>query len=108
MQERESEVDRFMKREIHYFGYLYIKLTGTNANGLPDRMILGDGKVFFVEMKRPGEKPRKLQQIILRKLYRKGFRVYTVDNKRTAERLAEKIGGGCRGIHTSSISEESH
>lgn len=43
-------------------GLLTLKLTPMGSAGYPDRLLLGKGVVAFVEVKRPGEKLRPLQE----------------------------------------------
>ena len=55
--------------------------------GWPDRIILlPDGKVGFVEVKRPGEKPRTIQIYRHRNLEKLGMRVYVLNHP-------DEIGG---------------
>lgn len=43
-------------------GYLCLKMNIGSRRGWPDRMVmLSKGKMFFIEFKRVGEEPRKLQ-----------------------------------------------
>ena len=65
----------------------YLKLNVTNWRGFPDRIILWDGgEVLFVEFKRPGEVPRKLQTHIHALLRRIGFVVEVYDDADIAVR----------------------
>lgn len=53
---------------------------------MPDRIVLlHGGKIGFVEVKAPGEKPRQLQLARHRLLNQLGFKVYVLDS-------AEQIG----------------
>lgn len=106
--ETEKDIDRHLGKLIRGMNLLYLKTSFTNADGLPDRLILDDkGTSYFVELKRPGECPRKLQQFWLRRLYKSGFKVFTLDNKRSAEWVALRIGGSRDGIYTSQVSKRS-
>lgn len=51
-------------------GFYAVKLHGSaySLAGIPDVMCLKDGKAYFIEFKRPGEDPTKLQQHRLREL----------------------------------------
>ena len=49
--------------------------------GWPDRIVLmPDGKIGFVEVKAPGEVPRKIQLRRHNKLRMLGFKVYVLDS----------------------------
>jgi hypothetical protein len=59
---------------------LFLKLTG--LVGLPDRLVLlPRGRVLFVELKRPGQKPRPAQQRWIKKLRGLGFSVEVVTTR---------------------------
>lgn len=61
-------------------GYYVVKLILTNKPGIPDLLCLKSGKAFFVEVKRPGEKPRPLQYHRINELKEMGFRCEVWDN----------------------------
>lgn len=77
---READIERKVKAWCEVNGYLFIKMSALSARGFPDRMILKDGKVMFLELKKPGEKPRPAQQEWLSKLQRLGFNAIWADD----------------------------
>ena len=80
---KESKESRPLERDIQSKiiqryqreGYMVVKLILTNHNGFPDLMLLKDGVASFVEVKRPNEKPRPLQEYRIKELERYGFSV---------------------------------
>ena len=58
---REAVVERYFKKRCESEGFLCYKFTSPGTDGVPDRVIIGHGLTVFVELKAPGEKPRKLQ-----------------------------------------------
>lgn len=67
-----------------------LKLFVPGENGIPDRLLLmPGGRVAFIELKKQGEKPKKLQQYFHKQLRRKGFDVHVVDNVHTAEKVVD-------------------
>lgn len=59
----------------------------SGTSGWPDRIVLlHDGKIGFVEVKAPGEKPRKLQIHRHEQLRALGYQVFVLDD-------AGQIGG---------------
>ena len=75
----ERDVEQRFTREVkrRITGALCWKLVSPGNAGVPDRLVLlPGGRVVFVELKRPGEKPRPLQVATHSKLRRLGFRVY--------------------------------
>lgn len=56
-------------------GYMVVKVILTNKDGFPDLMLLKDGRASFIEVKRPNEKPRPLQEYRIKELRENGFEV---------------------------------
>ena len=59
---KESTIEAAVVRHCKSRGLLCYKFTSPARRGVPDRMIIGNGKVLFLELKAPGEKPTKLQE----------------------------------------------
>ena len=60
--------------------------------GEPDRIcLLPGGKAVFVELKRPGKKPRPEQERALARLRNLGFGAYWVDTKDAADKLIGQL-----------------
>ena len=69
-----------------------IKLNPLNLAGLPDRLILMPGaRIIFAELKRSGEKPRKIQEAFHNRLRKLGFRVEVVDSNEQIRRILEEV-----------------
>jgi len=77
---REKTIEQKFVMEVKHIGGLALKFTSPGFDGVPDRIVLlPGGKMAFVEVKAPGEKPRPLQLARHRLLRRLGFRVYVLD-----------------------------
>ena len=73
-------------------GGLAVKFTSPGFDGVPDRLaLLPDGKMAFVEVKAPGEKPRPLQLARHKLLQRLGFKVYVLDDERQIGGIIDEI-----------------
>ena len=71
----ESLIQSRVIKRLEKEGWLVVKLSLTNLSGLPDLMALKDGITKFIEVKRPGEKPRPLQEYRHSQLRALGFEV---------------------------------
>ena len=92
--EREKKIEQKLVREVRFRGGICPKLVSPGFDGMPDRIVLlPHGRMGFVEVKAPGEKPRPLQTALHRLLTRLGFKVYVLD-------APEQIGGILDGIQT--------
>ena len=76
----ESQLQSKLIRKYEADGWYVVKIIQTNRNGMPDLMLLRDGVCRFVEVKRPGCKPRPLQIYRMNELMSKGFDCQVVDS----------------------------
>ena len=91
MSRLESSLEKTFGKEAAKRGLLSIKLEAASRRGFPDRTVIGKGKlIFFVELKRLGEKPKPHQLFWHRLLRKLGFNVYVCDNKEDAIKIFKK------------------
>ena len=89
----ETEIERKLVVVVKAHGGMCLKQTG--IAGIPDRLVLlPGGQAAFVELKAPGEKPRKLQRMRIKQLQKLGFRCYVIDSMQQVADLIDRIGGG--------------
>lgn len=90
----ERTIEQKFKAAVKAAGGLAVKFTSPGFDGVPDRLALfPDGKMAFVEVKAPGEKPRPLQLARHRLLRQLGFKVYVLDDEGQIEKIISEIGG---------------
>jgi len=79
----EKKIEKKLKEEVEKIGGLCVKLVSQNQNGIPDRLvILPDGRVYFIELKKTNgvlSKVQKYQQTRLRKLNQKVKTIWTLE-----------------------------
>ena len=74
-----------------------LKLNVMGLRGFPDRITLCPmGRVYFVEFKREGKKPRKMQEYIHRMLRSLGFLVLVTDSAEEAKAFHDKFISAAR------------
>ena len=77
---REKIIEHKFLMEVKKIGGLALKFVSPGFDGVPDRIVLlPGGKIGFVEVKAPGEKPRPLQLARHNRLRQLGFKVYILD-----------------------------
>ncbi len=82
---RESSVEKEICDYARELGYDTMKFTSPGRRGVPDRALISpQGKVAFIEVKRPGGKLSPLQERELRKLREKNVSAEWFDNAREA------------------------
>lgn len=78
--ESEKVIERKLVEAVKANGGMCIKLLCDNLLGLPDRMVLmPHSKIAFVELKTTGQKPRRIQVFMHKKLRALGFKVEVID-----------------------------
>ncbi len=89
---REKEVEQKLVKAVKHNGGVCWKFTSPGTAGVPDRIILMPfGKLAFVEVKAPGEKPRPLQVSRMKLLKRLGFKVFVLDNPEDIEKILKEV-----------------
>lgn len=84
---REKSVEDYLKKRCRELNVFTLKNTG--MNGIPDRLLIKDNLVVFLELKRPGEKPGPLQKALIRKLRRHGVLARWADDRQKIDELLE-------------------
>lgn len=80
----EGTIENYLRQLCQNNGILYYKFTSPGHAGVPDRIVIGYGKVIFVELKRPGGKPRALQEHVFQQMRQAGATVIVIDTKEKA------------------------
>ena len=87
---RERQIEKRVGDYVKTKHGQWIKLSG--LKGIPDRMILlPQGKVGFLEMKRPGNKTSDMQDIWLERLRALGFKATWSDNYEDSVKFVESL-----------------
>ena len=102
----EKDLEKKFKEKIKYLGGRAYKFISPGNAGVPDRLVVLPGNhIAFVELKRPGEKPRPLQKAQMRFLLKMGATVRTIDSEEKIDWfLKEMIRHEYRGDENSRLS----
>ena len=87
---RESSIENRFVKECKKRGAWPLKMIAAGTAGMPDRMVLMEGRVVFAELKRPGQLPRALQLKRHEQLAGYGFKVWVIDGKETIEEFIKE------------------
>lgn len=86
----EKQVEQYLIKQVKSLGGLSLKLT--SLIGIPDRLVLlPGGRCVFIELKRPGEKPRKVQVLRMKQLRKLGFKTYVADSYESIDELLSEV-----------------
>ena len=88
---REKQIEQRLVKAVKAQNGMCPKLVSPGTDGMPDRMVLlPDGKLSFVEVQAPGEKPRPLQIRRHEQLRKLGFRVAVLDDPEQIPSILEE------------------
>lgn len=83
---RESTIEAYLRDRVKELGGKAYKFVSPGNDGVPDRLVcLPGGRVVFVELKAPGKKPTKLQELQQNRLKQMGFDVWVIDSKKAVD-----------------------
>ena len=89
---KESDIENYLNREAKKLNAMPMKFVSPGLKGVPDRCIAFMGGIMvFVELKAPGEKPRKQQEYRMQQLRDRGFIVKVIDDKTGVDQLIEEV-----------------
>lgn len=89
---KEATIERKLVSAAKLRGGICPKWVSPGYDGVPDRIVLlQGGKIGFVEVKAPGEKPRPLQLARHKTLMNLGFRVFVIDSPEQIGEVLDEI-----------------
>ena len=88
---KKRAIERYLANKVKQLGGKSFKFVSPGNAGVPDRIvIIPGGHIFFIELKAPGKKPRKLQQVVIKQLKQLGCNVLTIDSKEQVNRFIDE------------------
>lgn len=87
----EGAIEKYLYDQAKKHDILCYKFTAPSTAGVPDRILIGNNKTVFVELKRPRAKPRKLQIAIHTKMRDHGAIVFVADTKLLVDEIINFI-----------------
>ena len=96
---RESSIVNKFRKILKEEGWFVIKFHGSifSVSGIPDTLSIKQGIYVWIEFKRKGEVPTKLQDAVQTQLKRVSAMVFTCDNSDDAVKIAQKCLEAKRG-----------
>ena len=77
---RESKIEQKVCEYAKAKGFLVYKFSSPGNRGVPDRIFMKNGRMFFIEFKATGKTTTALQDKVIDGISRQGFPVFIVDN----------------------------
>ena len=86
----ENEIETKIVKYAKSQNVLSFKMNSVTSKGLPDRMFISKTSIFFIEFKRLGAKPTKLQSYMMSELKDYNCKVYVVDDVEQGKRIIDE------------------
>ena len=83
----EADIEQHLVKRAKEIDALCFKFVSPGSNGVPDRLLIYDGKHIFIELKAPKEKPRALQNEMHRKMRKHKATVLVIDSTQAIDEL---------------------
>ena len=91
---RERTIEKYFREQVKKMDGWALKFISPGLPGVPDRIVLYAGKVWFVEMKAPGGRATPLQRKVHDWFAWAGFPVAVLDSKESVQEwLSQHLGG---------------
>lgn len=87
----EGKIEAYLRQQCKKRDYLCFKFAPCGINGVPDRIVIGNGYTIFVELKAPGKKPTLLQRTMHALMRDRGATVCVVDSILGVDNLMQII-----------------
>lgn len=97
---RENRIEAYFRRQCRLHGLLPLKFVSPARNGVPDRVVITPAGTVFVELKRPGEQPTRLQSAVHQKMRRFGAEVHVLDSVPAVDNFVRELSNRVQA-HTS-------
>ena len=87
----EKEVEKYLIDQVKKYGGLCYKFTAPGTRAVPDRIVLFSGRTYFIELKRPGGKPRKDQVKMIEIFGKQNIPIQVIDSKAGVDQFIIKM-----------------
>lgn len=86
----ENYVEGYLVSQAKANNFLCFKFL-SGHNGVPDRLLIGNGKVFFIETKSKTGKPTRLQEAIHKLIRAQGLPVFVPNTREKVDEIFEEM-----------------
>lgn len=88
----EKKIEEKLRKGVQDCGGRALKFYSAYHTGLPDRLILlPGGRIYFVELKRPGKEPSDLQRRVIADLRALGFEAIVINSVESLNTFLETL-----------------
>ena len=88
---KEAELEDMLVDKITNLGGIAWKFVSPGTVGVPDRIVMINGKLVFVEMKRPSKQMTEIQKWRRQQIEREGFDVMCLNSEEQVAEFVDRI-----------------
>lgn len=85
----EGTIEKHLLKQCKALKFMCLKFTSPGNNGVPDRVVIANGQTVFIELKRPGAGPRRLQREVIAEMRSHGAAVHVAN---TIDQVDDLLG----------------
>jgi hypothetical protein len=90
---REKDIEIYLRDRVKKAGGKAYKFESPGNDGVPDRIVILPGnRIYFLEVKAPGKKPRPLQVKQIRDLTNLGCDARVIDSRDAVDEFITEVG----------------
>ena len=87
----ESSIEAGLREQVIKHGGMFLKFTSPGTRGVPDRIIIDNGRVIFVELKQSSGRLSTSQEVVIKRMRRHGADVRVVYGQAGAKALVKDL-----------------
>lgn len=88
---RESHIEKKVSEYAKANGWLTYKFSSPNNRGVPDRVYMKEGVVFFIEFKALGKTTTTLQEKNIQRIREQNIKVFVVDDIEEGKKIVDSF-----------------
>lgn len=92
----EKEIELYLTKQVRNNGGLSYKWVSPGINGVPDRIVMLNGRIAFVETKAPKGRARALQEKVMADISGQGFECRLIDTRAGVDQLIAELNSNGR------------
>lgn len=91
MGKAENLVESYLVKQAKKRNIFCCKFVSPSTNGVPDRMLIKNGRVIFIETKSLTGKPSDIQKEVIKNMREHGATVYIANSKKQIDEILSSL-----------------
>lgn len=91
MGKAENLIEGYLVKQAKKYNIFCCKFVSPSTNGVPDRMLIKNGQVIFIETKSSTGKLRDIQKVVIKSMREHGATVYVANSKKQIDEILSSL-----------------